>query len=94
MSREIDYKKVFKTLDYLIDCSVNEHSYSELRRHAFKSMAYKYKVAICSYASDSKYFEQDFKRFIEWKDNVNDDELLRFGCHFYCPWVEEEVAGY
>ena len=93
MSREIDYKKVFQTLDYLIDCSVNEHSYSELRRHAFRSMAYKYKQAISSYASDSKYFEQDLKTFTKWKDNVNDDELLSFRCHFYCPWVEEEVCS-
>lgn len=88
MSREIDYKKVFDTLDYLIDASVNEHCYSELRRHAFRSMAYKYKQAISSYEWDSRYFEQDLETFNEWKDNVDDDKLLRFPCQFYCPWVD------
>ena len=87
---KIDYQKVFNTLDYLIDCSVNEHSYSELRRHAFRSMAYKYKQAISSFASGSKYFEQDRKSFNEWEDNLTDDELLRFHCHFYCPWMDDE----
>lgn len=92
MSREIDYKKVFNTLDYLVDGSANYYIHSE-KRDAFRTMAYKYKEAICSYASNSKYFEQDLETFNRWKDNVTDSEFLEFHCHFYCPWLEDEFVS-
>lgn len=81
MGREIDYKKVFKTLDHLIDGSVNYHIQSETRL-AYKIMAYKYKEAIYSYANDSKYFEQNLRAWNECKD----DDVYSL---YYCPWLDE-----
>lgn len=82
MGREIDYKKVFKTLGYLVDGSVNYHIHSETRL-AFKIMAYKYKEVIYSYAYDSKYFEQDLRA---WNECKNDDVYSLY----YCPWLNEK----
>ncbi len=94
MNKEIDYQKVFQTLDFLVDRSVNYHSYDELTRHAYHKIAYYYKVAVKSLEDEMNVYNRDpkwLKRDVWMFNKYLSDYELKNKCDYYFPWEEIEI---
>ena len=82
----MNFEKAFKSLSGMVDRSVNYHSYPESKRLDYHSLAYRYKQAIESFASDSdsKYAVWDIEYF-EYKLKSFDHNICKSG--LYQPWI-------
>jgi hypothetical protein len=80
---QINFQAAFETLASLVDRSVDYRSSEELRQN-FAALAYKYKQAINSFVSESKYAQQDIEEFERYEKTFN------HGFRLYRPGVNPQ----
>lgn len=89
----MDFEKAFKSLAGMVDRSVNYHSYPESKRLDYHSLAYRYKQAIESFASDtnSKHVDRALANVTQRDIESFEDKLYSFDHNIcesglYQPW--------
>ena len=83
----MNFEKAFKSLSGMVDRSVNYHTYSEEKMQDYHILAYKYKQAIDSFATDPT------DKYTCWAIEALEDKLNSFKHNIcesglYRPWKE------